>query len=69
MPWDAIRQVQEVTKPRGIGLPVFFKVFPPLCPTDHGTHRNDEDIHQEMTAIWGMGTAGVGQRGKMIVKR
>src|SRR6266571_1315204 len=44
-------------------------VFPTLCSTHHRTHRNDEDIHQEMTAIGGKGTAGVRQRGKMLMKR
>src|SRR6516162_9166022 len=43
--------------------------FPTLCSTNHRTHRNDEDIHQEMTAIGGKGTAGVRQRGKMLMKR
>src|SRR6266446_6363969 len=69
MPRNAMRHVQEVSKPLGVGLAVLFHVCPSLCPTDHRTHRNDEDIHQEMTAIGGKGAAGVRQRGKMIMKR
>src|SRR6516164_755232 len=69
MPRNPMRQVQEVPKPLGIGLAILFNVFPTLCSTHHRTHRNDEDIHQEMTAIGGKGTAGVRQRGKMLMKR
>src|SRR6516164_2303908 len=69
MPRNPMRQVQEVPKPLGIGLAILFNVFPTLCSTHHRTHRNDEDIHQEMTAIGGKGTAGGRQRGKMLMKR
>src|SRR5712671_2516951 len=69
MPRHPMRQVQEVPEPLGIGLAILFNVFPTLCSTNHRTHRNDEDIHQEMTAIGGKGTAGVRQRGKMLMKR
>src|SRR6266568_1863262 len=46
---DVMRQVEDICEPLRLGLPVLFNILPPLCPTDHGTHRNDENIHQEMT--------------------
>ena len=64
-----MRQVQEVSKPRGVGRAVLFDVLPPLCPTDHRTHGNDEDIHEEMTALGGVGATGVRQHGKMLMER
>src|SRR6516165_10140436 len=65
MPRNAMRQVQEVSKPLGVSFAVLFDVFPSLCPADHCTHGNDENIHQEMTAIGGAGAAGICQHGKM----
>ena len=69
MPWKAMREVEQVGQPLGLGLPILFEVFPPLCSADDCTHRNDEHIHQEMAALRGVGAAGIGQRDKMILKR
>jgi hypothetical protein len=64
-----MRNVEQVGEPLRLGCAVLFDVFPSLCPPDDGTHRNDENVHEEMPAIGGMGTAGIGQRGKMLLKR
>src|SRR5262249_32550177 len=66
---NAMRQVQQIGEPFLLGLAVLFNVLPPLCPTDDSTHRNDEDIHQEMTAIRRRGAAEIGQRSKIVLKR
>src|SRR5262245_28134238 len=53
MTGNTMWQLQEVGEPRLLRLAVLLNVFPPLRSTDHRTHRNDEDIHQQMTAIGG----------------
>src|SRR5215831_3478845 len=69
MPWNAMRQVQQIGEPLRLGLAVLFKVFPALGPPEDGTHRKDENIHQEMAAVRCLGTTGISQRGKMLLKR
>src|SRR5215813_3617928 len=69
MPWNAMRQVQQIGEPLRLGLAVLFDVFPALGPPDDGTHRKDENIHQAMAAVRCLGTTGISQRGKMLLKR
>ena len=69
MSWNAMRQVQQIGEPLRLGLAVLFDVFPALGPPDDGTHRKDENIHQAMAAVRCLGTTGISQRGKMLLKR
>src|SRR5262245_57326823 len=69
MTWNAMRQLQEGCKPLRLGRAVLFDIFPPLSPPDDRTHCNDKHIPQEMTAIGGIGTTGIGQRGTMRIQR
>jgi hypothetical protein len=45
---DPIGQVQQFGEPGLLRLPTFFDLDPSLCPADHSTHRQNEDISQAM---------------------
>ena len=72
-PWvsspDTVGCTPHICKGNRVEVCVLFDVFPALGPPDDGTHRNDEHIHQEMAAIRCLGTTGISQRGKMLLKR
>src|SRR6516165_4284739 len=66
---NAMWQVQEGREPLGLRRAVLFDVFPTVSTTNHRAHRNDEHIHQLVTAVGGIGASGIGQRGKIVLKR
>jgi hypothetical protein len=46
MTGNAMGQVQDLGEPLGLGVAVLLDIFPALCPTNHRTNGNDEDIEQ-----------------------
>src|SRR5215510_3190544 len=66
---NAMWQVQKGREPLGLRRAVLFDVFPTVSTTNHRAHRNDEHIHQLVTAVGGIGASGIGQRGKIVLKR
>src|SRR5215813_4817234 len=69
MPGNAMGPGQQIGEPLRLGLAVLFDVFPALGPPADGTHRKDETSHQAMVAVRCLGTTGISQRGKMLLKR
>src|SRR4029450_6890826 len=69
MTGNAMWQVQKGREPLGLRRAVLFDIFPTVSTTNYRAHRNDEHIHQLVTAVGGIGASGIGQRGKIVLKR